>query len=200
MAVHLAALAGMTTPQLPPEPAFDVYTNPYKAKHSWPPDFSKLSDKHQFRLERRYKRRAKLKWARPGLMVATRLAQWGGGLGMHWHSAAEIIQRAADNLLQGSFSTECYSWTGVRVTSTLLKVFAIGIAKRQARYGHSRVVLNCKNQIKAANRSSYQNISAPIPRGGLRRLSSTCSLSPPATTNDLNLHPEFLAIKAVADR
>jgi len=47
------------------KPPFNVYTNPYKAKRLWPPDFSKLSPKHQFRLERRYRRRAKLKWARP---------------------------------------------------------------------------------------------------------------------------------------
>lgn len=51
----------------------------YKAKRTWPPDFEKLSPKHQFRLERKYKRRAQLKWARPKLMAATRVAQWAGG-------------------------------------------------------------------------------------------------------------------------
>lgn len=64
------------------EPAFNVYTNPYKAKNPWPPDFEKLSDKHQFRLERRYKRRAQLKWARPNWMIATRLAQYGLSIGV----------------------------------------------------------------------------------------------------------------------
>lgn len=59
---------------------FDFARNPYKAKRTWPPDFDKLSDKHQFRLERRYKRRSKLKWARPRLMVATKLTQWIGGI------------------------------------------------------------------------------------------------------------------------
>src|SRR2546430_10321375 len=46
-------------------PNFNIYTNPYRAKKTWPPDFTKLSEKHQFRLERRYRRRCKLKWARP---------------------------------------------------------------------------------------------------------------------------------------
>jgi len=50
----------------------------YKARHPWPPDFSLLSQKDQFRLERRYRRRSKLKWARPRLQKAVTLAQWGG--------------------------------------------------------------------------------------------------------------------------
>ena len=49
----------------------------YKARHPWPPDFTLLSQKEQFRLERRYRRRAKLKWARPQLMKAVTFAQWG---------------------------------------------------------------------------------------------------------------------------
>ncbi len=61
-----------------PRQASTIYTNPYKAKKEWPPDFTKLSSKHQFRLERRYKRRAQLKWARPGWTKAMKLAQWGG--------------------------------------------------------------------------------------------------------------------------
>jgi hypothetical protein len=52
-----------------------VLTNPYKAKRLWPPDFSKLPPKQQFRLERRYKRRAKLKWARPRWTKAVKLVQ-----------------------------------------------------------------------------------------------------------------------------
>ncbi|KAK5174950.1 uncharacterized protein LTR77_000086 [Saxophila tyrrhenica] len=66
-------------PQVPPPVKFP-YTfksNPYKAKRPWPPDFSQLSSKHQFRLERRYRRRTKLKWARPGWKKAVTLVQWG---------------------------------------------------------------------------------------------------------------------------
>ncbi|PUU78739.1 hypothetical protein B9Z19DRAFT_1114817 [Tuber borchii] len=47
----------------------------YKAKKPWPPDFSLLSQKHQFRLERRYRRRMKLKFARPRLQKVVKLAQ-----------------------------------------------------------------------------------------------------------------------------
>lgn len=53
------------------------HVNPYTAQKIWPPDFTKMHPKHQFRLERRYRRRAKLKWARPRWVKATKLAQWG---------------------------------------------------------------------------------------------------------------------------
>lgn len=59
------------------EQAYNIANNPFRAKRTWPPDFSKLSQKHQFRLERRYRRRAKLKWARPTWVKTTKLAQWG---------------------------------------------------------------------------------------------------------------------------
>jgi hypothetical protein len=62
---------------LPNGMLFDFENNPYKAKKEWPPDFSKLSPKHQFRFERRYRRRAKLAWARPVWTKGTKLAQWG---------------------------------------------------------------------------------------------------------------------------
>lgn len=60
--------------------AFNIRTNPYKAKKEWPPDFSKLSQKHQFRMERRYRRRAKLKWARPRWTKFVKLVTWGSML------------------------------------------------------------------------------------------------------------------------
>lgn len=37
---------------------------------------SKLSPKHQFRLERKYRRRAALKYARPRFIKGVTLAQW----------------------------------------------------------------------------------------------------------------------------
>lgn len=52
-----------------------IHTNPYKAKRLWPPDFTKIPPKHQFRLERKYKRRAKLKWARPRWTKGVKLVQ-----------------------------------------------------------------------------------------------------------------------------
>ncbi len=51
--------------------------NPYKARKPWPPDFDKLDLKYQFRLERRYRRRAKLRYNRPGWIKGVKLAQWG---------------------------------------------------------------------------------------------------------------------------
>ena len=53
----------------------DIYSA-YKPKRQWPPDMSKLSPKHQFRLERKYRRRAALKYARPKFIKTVTLAQW----------------------------------------------------------------------------------------------------------------------------
>ncbi|CAL5874774.1 uncharacterized protein PFLUO_LOCUS9076 [Penicillium psychrofluorescens] len=53
----------------------DIYSA-YKPKRQWPPDMSKLSQKHQFRLERKYRRRAALKYARPKFIKGVTLAQW----------------------------------------------------------------------------------------------------------------------------
>ncbi|KAL4930764.1 uncharacterized protein BDV17DRAFT_289605 [Aspergillus undulatus] len=58
-------------------PSGEGYYSPYKPKRQWPPDMSKLSPKHQFRLERKYRRRAALKYARPKWVKATKLVQWG---------------------------------------------------------------------------------------------------------------------------
>ncbi|CRG84745.1 hypothetical protein PISL3812_01948 [Talaromyces islandicus] len=54
-----------------------VYYSPHRPKREWPPDMSKLSPKHQLRLERKYRRRAALKYARPRWVKATKLVQWG---------------------------------------------------------------------------------------------------------------------------
>lgn len=53
------------------------YYSPHQPKRQWPPDMSKLSPKHQLRLERKYRRRAALKYARPQWVKATKLMQWG---------------------------------------------------------------------------------------------------------------------------
>ncbi|KAI0884577.1 uncharacterized protein GGS22DRAFT_144272 [Annulohypoxylon maeteangense] len=50
-------------------------TGPYKLKKVWPPDFTKLSEKDQFRFERRYKRRLKLATVRPRWDKFIKLAQ-----------------------------------------------------------------------------------------------------------------------------
>ncbi|KAJ4558663.1 hypothetical protein HRR81_000345 [Exophiala dermatitidis] len=52
------------TPTFKPAP-IHVNNNPYRARKQWPPDFRTLDPKHQFHLEKTYRRRAALKWARP---------------------------------------------------------------------------------------------------------------------------------------
>nr|POE46992.1 hypothetical protein CFP56_00324 [Quercus suber] len=56
---------------------YTAQSNPYRCKRTWPPDFAQLSQKHQFRLERRFRRRTKLKWARPTWTKIVKLGQWG---------------------------------------------------------------------------------------------------------------------------
>ncbi|KAK5712684.1 hypothetical protein LTR15_011676 [Elasticomyces elasticus] len=55
---------------------FTALNNPYTARHAWPPNFTLLSERHKFRLERRYRRRTQLKWARPQWKKFVTLAQW----------------------------------------------------------------------------------------------------------------------------
>ncbi|CAL8580424.1 hypothetical protein XPA_006151 [Xanthoria parietina] len=79
--------------------------NPYKARKPWPPDFSKLDPKYQFRLERRYRRRTKLKWIRPRWVKGVKLAQWGicgsvfvyGILFMDWGTNDNIFKDVSLN-------------------------------------------------------------------------------------------------------
>ncbi|KAI0203214.1 hypothetical protein F4808DRAFT_55636 [Astrocystis sublimbata] len=47
----------------------------YKPKKVWPPDFTKLSEKEQFKFEKRYKRRVILATARPRWDKNVKLAQ-----------------------------------------------------------------------------------------------------------------------------
>ncbi|KAL5048897.1 hypothetical protein BDW71DRAFT_205128 [Aspergillus fruticulosus] len=92
---RLSSSSSSTTPSQPPETPFpeaetkaETYIDPntglpvkdysrYPPKRQWPPDMSKLSTKHQFRLERKYRRRAALKYARPKWTKATKIVQWG---------------------------------------------------------------------------------------------------------------------------
>ncbi|KAE8158326.1 hypothetical protein BDV40DRAFT_24559 [Aspergillus tamarii] len=92
------------------------YYSPYKPKRQWPPDMSKLSPKHQFRLERKYRRRAALKFARPKWVKATKLVQWGvigfvivyAALFMEWDergSPFDEFRRVFFAGVKGAFST-----------------------------------------------------------------------------------------------
>ncbi|KAL4999642.1 hypothetical protein BDV10DRAFT_50268 [Aspergillus recurvatus] len=90
---RLSSSSSSTTQSQPPETPFpeaetETYIDPntglpikdysrYPPKRQWPPDMSKLSPKHQFRLERKYRRRAALKYARPKWTKATKIVQWG---------------------------------------------------------------------------------------------------------------------------
>jgi hypothetical protein len=51
-------------------------SNPFKAQKIWPPDFTQMNPRQQFRLERRYRRRAKLKYMRPRWDKGIKLTSW----------------------------------------------------------------------------------------------------------------------------
>lgn len=61
---------------------YDPAKNPYRARRHWPPDFSTMTVKEQFRLEKRYRRRSKLAYLRPGWMKGTKILQWGAVSGI----------------------------------------------------------------------------------------------------------------------
>ena len=67
-----------SSPPPSPRPArpFNPATNPYKAKHPWPPDFDKMTLRQQFSYEKRYKRRAKYSFLRPSWVRKVKLAQF----------------------------------------------------------------------------------------------------------------------------
>lgn len=57
-------------------PSIAIYNNSrYKPRKIWPPDFSKLSQREQFRYEKKYKRRVKLATARPRWNKYVKIAQ-----------------------------------------------------------------------------------------------------------------------------
>ncbi|EOD52327.1 hypothetical protein BKCO1_4300012 [Neofusicoccum parvum] len=92
----------------PSRPAFDINRNPYKAKRLWPPDFTQLPSKHQFRLERKFRRRSQLKWARPRWNKIIKLTQWAtisfvvvyGVLFMDWRDEIKAKGRSRDENAQ----------------------------------------------------------------------------------------------------
>lgn len=53
-----------------------IKNNPYKVKRPWPPDYASLPQNYQLRLERRFRRRSKLKWARPRMMKVLDVVQY----------------------------------------------------------------------------------------------------------------------------
>lgn len=63
--------------QLSEAPKLTIRNNPYKARKKWPPDLSKLHPRYQFRFERKYRRRAKLRYLPTGWVRGVKLAANG---------------------------------------------------------------------------------------------------------------------------
>ena len=57
-------------------PPFDFARNRFRAKKKWPPNLRALTDKQQFRFERKFKRRIKAKSIRPVWNKWTKIVQW----------------------------------------------------------------------------------------------------------------------------
>ncbi len=73
----IKSIFGWRPTAAPSTPApFTATTNPYRARKIWPPDFTTLHPKHQFHFEKTYRRRAKLKYTRPGWIKGTKVVQF----------------------------------------------------------------------------------------------------------------------------
>ncbi|KAF2130949.1 hypothetical protein P153DRAFT_287328 [Dothidotthia symphoricarpi CBS 119687] len=57
-------------------PPFDFVRNRYRVKRKWPPNLRELTEKQQFRFERKFKRRIKAKSIRPTWNKWTKIVQW----------------------------------------------------------------------------------------------------------------------------
>ncbi|PSN61254.1 hypothetical protein BS50DRAFT_457164, partial [Corynespora cassiicola Philippines] len=60
-------------PQLLP---FDFARNRFPAKKRWPPNLGELTEKQQFRFERKFKRRLRMKSIKPQWQKWTKIVQW----------------------------------------------------------------------------------------------------------------------------
>ena len=57
-------------------PPFDFARNRFRVKKKWPPNLRELTEKQQFRFERKFKRRIKAKSIRPMWNKWTKIVQW----------------------------------------------------------------------------------------------------------------------------
>lgn len=57
-------------------PPFNFAMNRFKAKKHWPPNIQELTEKQQFRFERKFKRRLRLKSIKPQWHKWTKIVQW----------------------------------------------------------------------------------------------------------------------------
>ncbi|KAL6710658.1 hypothetical protein ACN47E_007715 [Coniothyrium glycines] len=57
-------------------PPFDFSRNRYRAKKKWPPNLRELTEKQNFRFERKFKRRTMMKSIRPTWNRWTKIVQW----------------------------------------------------------------------------------------------------------------------------
>jgi hypothetical protein len=73
MAGFFARLFNRPTNTLPP---FDFARNRYPMRKKWPPNFLQLTEKQQFRFERKFKRRVKDKAVRPEWNNRVKIVTW----------------------------------------------------------------------------------------------------------------------------
>jgi hypothetical protein len=73
MLAFLNRLLGRNKNTLPP---FNFARNRYPAKKKWPPNLQKLTDKQNYRFERKFKRRVTLKSLRPQWNRWIKIVQW----------------------------------------------------------------------------------------------------------------------------
>jgi hypothetical protein len=57
-------------------PPFDFTRNRFQVKKAWPPQLLELTERQQFRFERKFKRRMRLKSIKPQWQKWTKIVQW----------------------------------------------------------------------------------------------------------------------------
>jgi hypothetical protein len=72
---------------VPPPKPYDFSANRFPAHTTWPPNFDDLTPKERFNFEKRFRRRSKLKWARPIWNRNLLLIQYASIIGVLWYGA-----------------------------------------------------------------------------------------------------------------
>lgn len=103
--------------QLPP---FDFSRNRFRAKKHWPPNLRELTEKQQFRFERKYKRRLRLKSIKPQWQKWIKIVQWNligfivvYGVLFHDFSKDPMNPKPGEQPFQGLRSRMWAMWDGL---------------------------------------------------------------------------------------
>jgi hypothetical protein len=101
-------------------PPFNFTRNRYRAKKHWPPNLRELTEKQQFRFERKFKRRLRLKSIKPQWQKWTKIVQWSligfvivHGVLFHDFASAPMNPRPGAQPVKGLRDRMWRAWDGL---------------------------------------------------------------------------------------